>query len=67
MAQSKPAKNWIVHTESGFPWEREALEFVRTQFPSHEPYRAWTNFEFIGDDGSINEVDLLPLRLRDSF
>jgi len=59
MAQSKPAKNWIVHTESGFPWEREALEFVRTQFPSHEPYRAWTNFEFIGDDGSINEVDLL--------
>jgi hypothetical protein len=28
-------------------------------FPSHDPYRAWANFEFIADDGSINEVDLL--------
>lgn len=27
--------------------------------PSVEPFRAWTNFEFIADDGSINEVDLL--------
>lgn len=47
--------------ESSFPWEREALEFVRDQFPDHEPYRAWSNFEFIADDGSINEVDLLVL------
>ena len=35
------------------------LEFMRQQFPPHEPYRAWANFEFIADDGSINEVDLL--------
>ena len=33
--------------------------FVRQRFPEHEPYRAWCNFEFIADDGSINEVDLL--------
>lgn len=52
-------KNWIAITESSFPWEREALDFVRTQFPSHEPYRAWSNFEFIAEDGSVNEVDLL--------
>ena len=52
-------KNWTTITESHFPWEREALEFVRQQFPTHEPYRAWSNFEFIADDGSINEVDLL--------
>jgi serine/threonine protein kinase len=51
--------NWIVVTESNFPWEREALEFVRCQFPAHEPYRAWSNFEFVATDGSINEVDLL--------
>ena len=51
--------NWITVAESSFPWERDALDFVRTQFPSHEPYRAWSNFEFIADDGSINEVDLL--------
>ncbi|MBX6314303.1 MAG: protein kinase, partial [Isosphaeraceae bacterium] len=51
--------NWITVAESGFPWERDALEFVRAKFPVHEPYRAWSNFEFIADDGSINEVDLL--------
>jgi len=53
------AKNWITVAESSFPWERDALDFVRSQFPTHEPYRAWSNFEFIADDGSINEVDLL--------
>ena len=51
--------NWTTIAESQFPWERDALEFVRQQFPSHEPYRAWSNFEFIADDGSINEVDLI--------
>ncbi|MDA7918229.1 hypothetical protein N9B20_01070 [Mariniblastus sp.] len=49
------AKNWICVTESSFAWEQEALEFVRAQFPTHEPYRAWTNFEFIADVGSIFE------------
>src|SRR6266852_3941432 len=52
-------QNWIAVTESQYAWERDALEFVRHQFPTHEPYRAWTNFEFVADDGSINEVDLL--------
>jgi serine/threonine protein kinase len=45
--------------ESQYPWEREALAFIRDRFPSHEPYRAWSNFEFIAEDGSVNEVDLL--------
>lgn len=53
------SSNWITVTESNFPWEREALQFIRDRFPQHEPYRAWSNFEFIADDGSINEVDLL--------
>ena len=52
-------QNWTAVTESQYPWERDALEFVRHQFPTHEPYRAWSNFEFVADDGSINEVDLL--------
>ncbi|MEA5465558.1 BREX system serine/threonine kinase PglW [Leptothoe sp. PORK10 BA2] len=51
--------NWITVTESNFDHEREALEFIRSRFPRHEPYRAWSNFEFIASDGSINEVDLL--------
>jgi hypothetical protein len=52
-------KYWTAVTESKFPWEREALDFVRAAFPSDEAYRAWANFELIADDGSINKVDLL--------
>ena len=52
---------WQAITDSEFPWEREALAFVRDRLPDHEPYRAWSNFEFIAGDGSINEVDLLVL------
>lgn len=51
--------NWTTAAESKFPWERDALDFMRARFPTHAPYRAWANFEFIADDGSINEVDLL--------
>lgn len=59
--------NWITVAESGFPWERDALDFVRSQFPGHEPHRAWANFEFIADDGSINEVDLLVFTRQGFF
>jgi hypothetical protein len=51
--------NWTIVAESKFPWERDALDFLRERFPSHDPCRAWSNFEFIADDGSINEVDAL--------
>lgn len=54
-----PSTHWTTVTESTFPWELEALEYIRAQFPDHEPYRAWANFEFTATDGSINEVDLL--------
>ena len=50
---------WKEITPSQFPWEREALEYVRQFLPDHDPYRAWSNFEFIANDGSINEIDLL--------
>ena len=51
--------NWTTASESKFPWERDALDFVRAKFSPRDPYRAWANFEFIADDGSINEVVLL--------
>jgi len=56
-------------TEGASPWphEREALAFVRARFPSYEPYRAWTNVEFIADDGSVNEIDLLAVTPRGSY
>lgn len=51
--------HWKVIARSEHAWEREALDFVRERLPDIETYRAWSNFEFTADDGSINEVDLL--------
>jgi serine/threonine protein kinase len=58
---------WIEITPSQFPWEQEALAFIRERLPDHDPYRAWSNFEFIASDGSINEVDLLVLTPKGFF
>lgn len=56
---SPPEKHWKTVARSQFPWEQEALDFIYERFPAQDNYRAWANFEFIADDGSINEVDLL--------
>lgn len=53
------ADRWKEVSPSQYAWEREALDFIRAGLPDCEPYRAWTNFEFVADDGSINEVDVL--------
>lgn len=58
MAQHPP-KNWNTVSPSRFPWEQEALDFIHEKFPASPEYLAWTNFEFIAPDGSINESDLL--------
>ena len=60
-------KLWKQITPSDFSWEREALEYLRSRLPDHEPYRAWANFEFIAQDGSINEADLLVLTPKGLF
>jgi hypothetical protein len=53
------SQRWIAIAESAYPWERAALSYVRQRLPGREPFRAWSNFEFVAEDGSINEVDLL--------
>ena len=53
------ADRWKEVSPSQFAWEREALDFIRQGLPDCEPYRAWSNFEFVADDGSINKVDVL--------
>ncbi|MBO6511423.1 MAG: NERD domain-containing protein [Roseibium sp.] len=60
-------KQWTQVTPSDFSWEQEALEFLRESLPDHEPYRAWSNFEFIAEDGSMNEVDALILAPKGLF
>lgn len=56
----KPPR-WITVAESEFAWEREALDWLRERLPDTDPWLAWSNFEFIDDDGKVNEVDLLVL------
>jgi serine/threonine protein kinase len=53
------AENWIEQGESPYPYEREALEWVRRWFPEHEPWRAFARFTFPGSDGRDHEIDLL--------
>lgn len=52
---------WHVIAESNFAWEREALEWLRTQLPDRDSWHVWTNFEFIDDEGKVNRVDALVL------
>ncbi|WP_354699042.1 serine-threonine kinase [Paraconexibacter sp. AEG42_29] len=57
---------WIQVTPSEFPWERDALAFLKQRLPDHEPYRAWANFEFL-QDGAIGEVDVLVVAPKGVF
>lgn len=59
MPSSQTTSRWKEISPSQFPWERDALDYIRRRLPEREPFRAYSNFEFIADDGSINEVDLL--------
>ncbi len=52
---------WSAISESQFPWEREALDWLRAHLPDHPPWHAWTNFEFIDEEGKVNEIDALIL------
>jgi serine/threonine protein kinase len=55
------ANRWHVIAESSFAWEREALEWLRAHLPDRDSWHVWTNFEFIDDEGKVNEVDALVL------
>ena len=61
------SERWKQITPSQFPWEREALDYVREHMPDCDPYRVWANFEFIADDGTSNESDILVLTPRGFF
>ena len=45
--------------ESRYAHEREALDFLRELLPDRDPTFLYSNFEFIADDGSVNEIDAL--------
>src|SRR4051812_44753711 len=53
--------NWATITHSRYEHERKGLDFIRQGLPDHEPFRAWSNFEFLSETGAVYEVDLLVL------
>lgn len=57
---------WHRVTPSTFPWEDEAIEFLREAIPDSDPQRAWSNFEFISG-GVISEVDVLLLTRKGAY
>lgn len=52
---------WITVSESRFPWEAEAIAYIRDRLPDSDTFRGWSNFEFVAQDGAVNEVDALVL------
>lgn len=57
------SNRWHAVHPSVFPHEQEALGVLRTALPAVPPFRAWSNFEFLAEDGSINEVDALVVSI----
>ncbi|MFN9038329.1 MAG: hypothetical protein ACK5YO_18670, partial [Planctomyces sp.] len=51
--------NWVGDSASRDQGFIAAIESIRSQFPAEDSWRAWCNFEFVAEDGSINDVDLL--------
>lgn len=62
-----PPNRWSAIAESEFEHEREALSFLKERLPDADPWHVWSNFEFIDDQGLVNEVDALVLGPRGLF
>ncbi len=62
-------QRWKRVSESPFPWEREALDYIRTNLPDQAPYFAWSNFTFIDETSTVglNEVDCLVVTPQGIF
>jgi hypothetical protein len=52
---------WVNVSESAYAWEAEAITWLRDHLPDSDAYHGWSNFEFVAQDGSVNEVDSLVL------
>ncbi|OWV13599.1 serine/threonine protein kinase [Micromonospora wenchangensis] len=52
---------WEQINPSAYQHEQEGLRELAGYLPDAEPFHVWANVEFVGTDGSINEVDALVL------
>lgn len=52
---------WTAVSDSAYAWEAEAIAWLQGRLPDSEAFRGWSNFEFVSQDGTVNEVDALIL------
>ncbi|MER7164646.1 BREX system serine/threonine kinase PglW [Micromonospora sp. NPDC000207] len=52
---------WKQINASAYTWEQDGLRELAGYLPDADPYHVWANVEFVGTDGSINEVDAVVL------
>ncbi|HEX5542064.1 MAG TPA: BREX system serine/threonine kinase PglW [Micromonospora sp.] len=52
---------WEQMNRSSHAHEQDGLRELASYLPDADPYHVWANVEFVGTDGSINEVDALVL------
>lgn len=55
-----PAR-WHVASQSPYPWEQAALDYLHQNLPDEDPWHVWGLFEFIAPNGALYEVDALVL------
>ncbi|MGH9280062.1 MAG: protein kinase domain-containing protein, partial [Acidimicrobiales bacterium] len=60
------SQRWHRVTPSTFPWEDEAIDFLRSRVADADPNRAWSNFEFVAG-GQISEVDVFLVTRKGAF
>lgn len=58
---SMQSSRWQVIAQSEHRWEREAIEWLMEKLTDGEPWHAWSNFEFMDEEGKVKEVDVLVL------
>ena len=61
------SKRWNQFATTTFPWEQEALDYLREELLDVEPNRIWSLFEFSSHEGYIGEVDALVLTRKGFF
>ncbi|MFJ6199315.1 BREX system serine/threonine kinase PglW [Micromonospora sp. NPDC092111] len=52
---------WEQINASSYVHEQDGLRDLASYLPDADPYHVWANVEFVGADGTINEVDALVL------
>lgn len=65
--RSDNSSNWNQVTPSQYPWEQEALDYIKGKLPAGEIYGAWANFTFMTTTGRSYEVDALVMTPKGLF